>query len=121
MGNSSGKIVVVGSINQDMVVRLRRFPTPGETVAGEDYTTFCGGKGANQAYAAARLGGRAVMIGQVGDDTAGEEQVRNLTSAGVDTDGVRRIPGVSTGIAVIAVDGAGENRIIVIPGANGTF
>jgi ribokinase len=115
------RIVVVGSLNQDLVVNLHRAPDAGETVHGESIRAFFGGKGANQAYAAARLGGRAVMVGQVGADAAGDAQVESLRSAGVDVGLVRRASGEATGTAVIAVDAAGQNRIVVIPGANGTF
>jgi len=115
------KIVVAGSLNMDLVAGVREFPAAGETVLGEDFRTFAGGKGANQAYAAARLGAHVAMLGQVGNDAAGEAQIRNLASVGVDTDSIGRDPDRPSGTAIIAVDAAKENRIIVIPGANGTF
>lgn len=115
------QIVIVGSLNQDLVVNLARFPGPGETVTGQTLRTFCGGKGANQAFAVARLGGRAAMIGQVGEDSAGDAQIESLRSVGVEVNLLRRVRGESTGTAMIAVDSAGENRIIVVPGSNGSF
>ncbi len=115
------QIIILGSLNQDLVVNLRRFPEPGQTVTGQSMQTFCGGKGANQAFAVGRLGGRAIMIGQVGDDAAGQAQIQSLSSAGVNVDHLRRIPSQCTGTAVIAVDASGENRIIIVPGANGSF
>jgi ribokinase len=115
------RIVVVGSLNSDLVAYLERFPDAGETVRGRSFSTFCGGKGANQAYAAGKLGASAAMVGQVGDDPSGAAQLHNLESAGVDTTFVSRDYGASTGTAIIEVDAARQNRIIVIPGANGTF
>ncbi len=113
----SGRIVVVGSLNADLVVRVHRFPTPGETVLGRDFALFPGGKGANQAYAAALLRGRVEMIGAVGDDAYGELLTENLRSAGVDVTGVRR-HSISTGVALISVDEGGQNEIVVAAGAN---
>jgi len=115
------QIAILGSLNQDLVLNVHRFPGPGETVTGQSVRMFCGGKGANQAFAVARLGGRAVMIGQVGADSAGDAQIQSLQFAGVNVEHVRRIDGESTGTAVIGVEESGENRIIVVPGANGSF
>ena len=115
------EIVVAGSLNLDIVATVERFPAAGETVAGEDLRTFPGGKGANQAYAAARLGARVAMVGRVGNDAAGETLIESLVSASVDTVGIGRDPDRPTGTAIIAVDVGRENRIIVIPGANGAF
>lgn len=115
------EIIVVGSLNIDLVVGVRHFPGPGETITGSSFRTFCGGKGANQAYAAAKLGARTAMIGQVGNDDAGKAQVSNLAAAGVDTRHILIDPAAPTGTAVIAVQEDGENRIIIVPGANGSF
>ncbi len=118
---SVADIVVVGSLNTDLVTRVKRFPGPGETLVGEDFQTYCGGKGANQAYAAARLGGNVAMVGQVGADDFGTAQIENLSSVGVQTDHVQRDAAQPTGTAIIGVDASGENRIILVPGANHTF
>ncbi len=110
-------IVVVGSINLDLVARAVRIPAPGETLLGEDFATHPGGKGANQAVAVARLGYPVRMIGRLGDDSFGTQLREHLTSAGVDIQGVRTSPG-SSGVAIIVVGTTGENSIVVIPGAN---
>ncbi len=117
MTASSKPICVVGSINQDLVASTPRIPAPGETILGSDFASFAGGKGGNQAYAAARLGAPTRMIGAVGEDSFGETLSAGLTAAGVDVSGVRRVAG-PTGIAIIAHAPGGENSIIVIPGAN---
>jgi ribokinase len=109
-------ITVVGSINMDLVVGTERFPKQGETVLGNLHTTVPGGKGANQAVAAARLGGKVAMIGAVGTDPFGDELVANLENEGVDVSKVKRVEGPS-GIANILLS-EGDNRIIVVPGAN---
>ncbi|MFD1861737.1 ribokinase [Planococcus chinensis] len=109
-------ITVVGSINMDLVVRTARFPKQGETALGDLYTTAPGGKGANQAVAAARLGGSVNMIGAVGTDAFGDELLRNLEAESVGTASVKRAEGTS-GIANILLSD-GDNRIIVVPGAN---
>lgn len=111
-------ICVVGSINMDLVATVERFPRPGETITGLEFGTFPGGKGANQAVAAGRLYPSVAMVGKVGDDVFGEQQLKNLKQNGVDTRGVLTQTRVSSGIAVIEVDKSGENDIIVIPGAN---
>jgi ribokinase len=110
-------IVVVGSLNADLVARLERFPAPGETVTATDFAVHPGGKGANQAYAAARLGGRVAMVGCVGTDAHGDRLAEGLRDAGVDVSDLAREPG-PTGLALIALDAAGENQIVVVPGAN---
>jgi len=115
------RIVVVGSLNHDVVFTAKKFPEPGETVMGEALQTFCGGKGANQAFAAAKLGAEVIMLGQVGNDAAGEAQIANLNGAGVRTNWIARDNAKPTGTAIIGIDAQHENRIIVIPGANGTF
>jgi ribokinase len=112
-------VVVFGSINMDLVARTPHLPAPGETITGHEFFTAPGGKGANQAVAAARLQAPTKMIGRVGDDAFGSELRQHLASAGVDTRAVATDTGVSSGVAVIAVDDAAQNNIIIIPGANG--
>ena len=111
-------VVVVGSINADLVVTLERHPQPGETLLGRTMTVMPGGKGANQAVAAAKLGAPTMMIGAVGQDAYTDVALSGLHSAGVNTDGVQRV-GTTTGVAIVEVDDGGENTIVVIPGANG--
>ena len=110
-------IVVVGSINLDLVAASPRIPLPGETIIGTNFQTFFGGKGANQAVAAARLGAPVKMIGRVGDDSFGKQLVDGLRAAGVHADCVTCTPG-SSGIALITTDVHGENTIVVVRGAN---
>lgn len=114
---SQKPIVVVGSINTDLVTYTPRIPAVGETVIGNDFQIHPGGKGANQAVAVARLGYPVRMIGRLGNDPFGERLRANLISAGVETGGVATSEGTS-GVAVIEVSSAGENSIIVTPGAN---
>lgn len=111
-------LVVVGSINLDVSVPVDHLPQPGETVLGGDAMWSPGGKGANQAVAAARLGRSVAMIGCVGNDPAGTEQRRLLADNGVDVDAVQTLDAVPTGLATIAVSTDGENSIVVSPGAN---
>lgn len=111
------KVLVVGSINMDFVVETEKFPVPGETVLGTDFKTFPGGKGANQAVAAQRLGAQVTMLGAVGNDDSGTAMLRHMQRQGVATNLVQIIEGVSTGMAAITVS-EGENSIIVVPGAN---
>lgn len=112
-------VVVVGSINMDLVVRVPRLPRPGETLPAHDLQTIPGGKGANQAVAAARLGARVTMVGRLGDDAFGPRLRAGLESAGVSTEHVRVTDGCSSGVAVIAVEERGENAILLVAGANG--
>jgi ribokinase len=112
------RVVVVGSVNQDLVVSADRIPRPGETVTGSDFQYFAGGKGANQAVAAARLGASVSMVAKVGDDAFGATLRQGLERDGIDTAAVKSASGCS-GIAVIAKDPAGENAIVVVAGANG--
>jgi len=112
------RLAVLGSINMDLRVRAPRLPSAGETILGSEFATGQGGKGANQAIAAARAGAQVAMIGATGDDAFARELVEALTGAGVDSAGIRRLAGPS-GIAVITVDDNGENTIVVAPGANG--
>ena len=114
-------VFVVGSINQDFVLRLERRPAPGETVTGAELALFPGGKGANSAVAAARLGARVSMLGRVGEDAFGENLVRNLLDNGVGTMHVRAAHDSPTGSAFITVTPDGENAIVVSPGANRSF
>src|SRR4051812_32058190 len=113
-----GRVLVVGSVNVDLVVRAEKLPAPGETVSGGTFARHGGGKGANQAVAAARLGAEVTMIGAVGDDELGDEALRALAGEGIDTSAVARLDGVPTGVALIVVDAAGENQIAVASGAN---
>ena len=111
-------IVVVGSLNMDLVVRVPWMPKPGETILGCDFQTIPGGKGANQAVGAARMGADVTMIGCVGDDAFGESLVSNLENEGVEISNIRVLPGVASGIAMITVDKNGQNSIVVASGAN---
>ncbi|QTF93086.1 PfkB family carbohydrate kinase, partial [Halomonas sp. BM-2019] len=111
-------VVVVGSLNMDLVVRTPRHPGPGETLTGHDLTTTPGGKGANQAVAAARLGAATAMIGCVGDDDHGRTLLDGLAREGIHHRQVGRSRTRPTGVAMIQVDDASENRIVVIPGSN---
>jgi ribokinase len=113
-----GDVFVVGSINQDFVLSVERRPTPGETVTDASLATHNGGKGANQAAAAALLGASVTFLGRVGDDGFGEPLIRSLADKGVDTSLVREVPDSSTGTAFITVTPDGENAITVAPGAN---
>ncbi|WP_196592321.1 ribokinase [Pectinatus frisingensis] len=112
------KILVVGSLNMDFSIEISKFPRNGETVLGKTMSLIPGGKGANQAYAAAKLGGNVSMIGAVGDDSFGEMLVSNLQLVNVDTSGIACIKGVPTGNAFVMIEPDGNNRIIVIQGAN---
>ena len=112
------EVAVVGSANLDLVVDVETIPVPGETVLGGDLRRIPGGKGANQAVAAARLGRRVAMVGRVGDDGAGTTLREALTSAGVDTTNLRTTQETPSGTALIAVDADGDNAIVVNPGAN---
>ena len=110
-------IAVVGSTNIDMVAYSDQIPERGETVTGKDFAIGFGGKGANQAVMAARLGVQTYMVGAVGDDVFGQSAIKNFTDQGVNTEFLATVPG-SSGVAPIWVDGDGDNRIIVVPGAN---
>jgi ribokinase len=111
-------IFVMGSINQDFVLKVERRPEPGETVTNAELSTHNGGKGANQAAAAALLGASVTMLGRVGDDEFGEPLVQALREKGIDTSLIERFSGKSTGAAFITVTPDGENAITVAPGAN---
>jgi ribokinase len=114
----SGRIVVVGSLNADLVVCTPHFPAPGETTTGTGFAVYPGGKGANQAVAAGRLGARVSMIGRVGRDDHGQLLRRSLIGAGVDTAAVVDDAEARTGVAVITIDATGQNHIVLAPGAN---
>ncbi|WP_025156300.1 ribokinase [Leifsonia aquatica] len=118
---AGGRIVVVGSLNADLVVQTAAFPKPGETVSGGDLATGAGGKGANQAVAAGRLGGAVSLVGAIGADAHGELLRSAVAGSGVDVSSVAVRDGVATGTALITVDAHGENTIVVSPGANGTL
>lgn len=118
MSNTQKPIVVVGSINMDLVAQTPRIPLPGQSLIGTDFTTTPGGKGANQAVAVARLGYPVHMVGMVGEDAFAQALVDNLASAGVETASVMRAPGPS-GVASIWLADSGENSIVAAPGANG--
>ena len=111
-------IIVVGSINMDLVLSVHDFPKPGETILGKSHQWFPGGKGANQAVAILRSGGNVRMAGKTGDDNLGEAIIRHLRSESLDLRGVKCIRGEMTGLAIINVNSLGENNIIVSAGAN---
>lgn len=115
------RIVVVGSLNADLTIYCERLPLPGETVHGNGFAVNPGGKSANQAVAASKLGGAVSLIGAVGNDSNGDMLLASTEGAGVDVSRVRRSAEVATGVAVIAVDAHGENNIIISAGANGTL
>lgn len=112
-------VIVFGSINMDLVVRTPRFPRPGETLTGKGFFSAPGGKGANQAVAAARLGASTWMVGRVGRDVFADSLLASLQASGVQTDAVFQDPSQPSGIALITVDDQAENQIIIVPGANG--
>ena len=112
------KVVVFGSLNMDLVVRVPRMPQAGETLSAHGFLSNPGGKGANQAVACARQGGRVVMVGRVGSDGFGAQLRTAVVAQGVDAAGVATTPGVSTGVAMIMVDDSAQNCIAVVPGAN---
>ena len=112
------RIAVVGSANTDLITFGDAFPRPGETIFGQNFDLGFGGKGANQAIAARLCGAEVLMVARVGDDLFGEATIRNFVSFGVDTTHVRVLQGVSTGVAPIFVEPSGQNRIIVVKGAN---
>ncbi|MDQ0278383.1 ribokinase [Arthrobacter silviterrae] len=114
------RIVVAGSLNADLTIYCERLPLPGETLHGTGFAVNPGGKSANQAVAAARLGGRVTLVGAVGSDPNGDMLVASTAGTGVDVSHVRRVP-EPTGVAVISVEDSGENSIIISAGANGTL
>lgn len=114
-------VVVIGSVNLDIVASADRLPAPGETVTGAKLNKYPGGKGANQALAAARLGAKVCLLAHVGDDAAADEALVLLREGGVDLAGCKTVPDVPTGVALISVAKSGENQIVVAPGANRTI
>src|SRR3954451_16301550 len=114
-------IVVIGSANVDLVTYTDQFPRPGETIFGREFSLGFGGKGANQAVAARLCGGEVAMVARVGDDLFGPATLENLGERGIDTRCVWMTTGVSSGVAPIFVDAAGQNRIWVVKGANHRF
>ncbi len=112
------KILVIGSSNTDMVVKTARFPQPGETIIGGEFFMFPGGKGANQAVAAARMGGQVTLIAKVGDDVFGQQALDGFVHEGINVDYVFTDNELASGVALITVNGVGENEIVVAPGAN---
>lgn len=113
------KVVIVGSLNMDLVTRAPRLPRAGETLAGQSFVTVPGGKGANQAVAAARLGASVAMVGCVGDDAYGEQLRTALLAEGIDCQAVTPVSGESTGVALIVVDDSSQNAIVIVAGGNG--
>ena len=118
-GEHDGEVWVVGSINVDLVVAVQRLPGPGQTVLGGGVERHPGGKGANQAVAAARDGALVHLVGAVGADPEGRGAVEQLAAEGIDTAGIQRLADEPTGLAIVVVDDAAENLIVVAPGANG--
>jgi ribokinase len=114
-----GRVAVVGSLNMDLVARAPRLPRPGETLTGQTFALNPGGKGANQAVAAARLGADVVMIGRVGRDANGESLVNALRAEGIDCTAVSTSTSAPTGVALIVVDDTSQNAIVIVPGSNG--
>ncbi len=114
-------ILVIGSSNTDMVIKTHSFPTPGETILGGRFLMNAGGKGANQAVAAVRLGGVVTFVGKIGDDIFGKQAVQQLEDEGINVDFVAVDSENPSGVAMITVDRKGENSIVVAPGSNGTL
>src|SRR5215510_7140261 len=115
---NSASVVVVGSTNTDMVIKASRLPQPGETILGGTFFMSAGGKGANQAVAAARLGGSVLFIAKTGYDIFGKQSVELFEKEGIDISGIQRDHYQPSGVALITVDDKGENCIVVAPGAN---
>jgi ribokinase len=116
----TGGVLTAGSINTDLVARVRRAPEAGETVTGESFAIFGGGKGANQTLAAIRSGARTAMLGAVGNDDFGRQRLADLRAEGVDCENIARVDGAVSGVALITVEASGENRIAYMPGATAT-
>jgi ribokinase len=118
---SPKQIIVVGSSNTDMVIKTESFPQPGETLLGGEFFMFPGGKGANQAVAAARLGGQVTFVAKVGNDIFGEKARQQFAKEGIAIEYVSTHPSLPSGVALITVDGKGENTIVVAQGSNGVL
>ncbi|WP_409342116.1 ribokinase [Paenibacillus sp. MBLB4367] len=114
----NGSVLVIGSLNMDLVAQVRSMPRIGETIIGHSFDMMMGGKGANQAVAAARLGSKVAMIGCFGSDAFGDNMRTSLSREHIDTGGIRKVDNVSSGTAQIVVDQNGANSIVVVPGAN---
>lgn len=112
------RILIIGSLNMDMVIEMKRMPLEGETILGDTLTYVPGGKGANQSYASGKLGGIVMMLGCVGTDSMGEKLINSVSESGVDVSRIQRVNDRPTGTAVIYVDEKGNNSIVVVPGAN---
>lgn len=112
------RLLIIGSLNMDFLIETEKVPVKGETILGENCSWVPGGKGANQSFAAGKLGGTVAMIGAIGTDEYGRELKKNLNAAGVNLEGVEELEDFGTGKAFVMLEGSGENRIIVIPGAN---
>lgn len=112
------RIFVIGSSNTDMVVKTARFPQPGETIIGGDFYLFPGGKGANQAVAAARIGGMVDFVAKIGNDVFGGQALEGFVHEGINVEYVQTDPALASGVALITVNAEGENEIVVAPGAN---
>jgi len=115
------KLVVIGSSNTDMVVKTRAFPVPGETILGGEFFMFSGGKGANQAVAAARMGAEVILVCNTGNDIFGNRAIEEFKNENIVTDYITQVPGTASGVALILVDAHAENEIVVAPGANETL
>lgn len=115
----TSRLAVIGSINVDLVTYLRQMPGEGETIEAASFEMHHGGKGANQAVAAAKLGTDVLMVGKIGADVFGDNALANLEAQGIDTRHVARVTDVSTGVATILVEPSGDNRIMIVAGANG--
>ena len=114
-------VTLIGSLNIDLTIRVKNFPRAGETLFGHDFQTGYGGKGANQAYAVARMGGQAVMIGSVGDDDFGSTLLANMRNVGADVSHIFRRARTPSGVALITLNAEGQNHIVVATGANATL
>ena len=119
MSSSGPSITVIGSINMDLVIRCAALPSPGQTLLAHSSREVCGGKGANQAVAAARAGGQVTMIGRVGNDAFAQRLTANLQQEGIETTYVQPTDDCASGLAIVAVEDSGQNSILVVPGANG--
>lgn len=119
MSKRGKPIVVVGSSNMDFVAKAPKIPVVGETLTGSDFFMVPGGKGANQAVAAARLGAEVIFVAKLGKDVFAEKSLENFKTVGINTKHIEQLEGVPSGIAIIAIDDNGKNIIIVVPGANG--
>ena len=111
-------MLVIGSVNTDLVCRVDALPRAGETVRGASFATYAGGKGANQAVAAARAGAQVTFVGAVGDDAFGVARRADLAADGIDVTRLANVPGQPTGTALIVVEASGDNQIVVVAGAN---